>query len=245
MINLSGVKPEILADPDALALRVADWILEIAIAKEGVFAIALSGGSTPRPIYEHLAAPPFRDVFPWARTHWFWGDERYVPHDDAQSNYRMVREALLSRAPIPDANIHPIPTDGASPEAAASAYERQLKSFYGAERFDPDRPLFDVCLLGLGPDGHTASLFPGSFVLAEHDRWAAAVVSGKPEARITLTYPALASSRNVAFVVAGKDKRDVLARFCEGDKELPATNVRPAGTLYLFSDMDAAGKTIP
>ena len=154
-------KLEILADPEALSHRVADWLLEMATAKDGIFAINLSGGSTPRRLYERLAGPPYRDTFPWSRTHWFWGDERFVPHDDALSNYRMVREALLSRAPIPADNVHPIPTEGISPEAAASAYERQLKSFYGAERLDPARPLFDVTLLGLGPDGHTASLFPG------------------------------------------------------------------------------------
>jgi 6-phosphogluconolactonase len=242
MISLSGAKLEILAHPDALALRVADWIFEIALAKDGIFAIALSGGSTPQPIYEHLAKPPFRDFFPWTRTHWFWGDERYVPHDDAQSNYRMVREALLSRAPIPGANIHPIPTDAASPEAAASAYEGELKSFYHAEYLDPSRPLFDLNLLGLGDDGHTASLFPGSATLREYDRWVAAVAGVKPEPRITLTYPALASSRNVAFVVAGKNKRDILARFYGGDEGLPATHVRSAGALYLFCDAAAAGK---
>ena len=204
MTSPSEAKLEILADPEALSRRVADWMLELATAKDGVFAVALSGGSTPRRLYEHLAGPPYRDVFPWSRTHWFWGDERFVPHDDALSNYRMVREALLSRAPIPAINIHPIPTEGISPEAAASAYERELKSFYGAERLDPARPLFDVNLLGLGPDGHTASLFPGTAVLAERDRWVAAVIGAKSEARITLTYPALESSRHAAFLVAGK-----------------------------------------
>jgi 6-phosphogluconolactonase len=156
----------------------------------------------------------------------------------------MVREALLSRAPIPPDNIHPILTDVASPEAAASAYEFELKSFYGAEHLDPDRPLFDVNLLGLGPDGHTASLFPGSAVLAEHNRWVTAVVGVKPEPRITLTYSALMSSRNVAFVVAGKDKRDILARFCKGEESLPATHAHPVGNLYLFSDAAAMGKPI-
>ena len=119
-------------------------------ARRCIFAVCLSGGSTPQRLYELLAGPPYRDKFPWSRTHWFWGDERFVPHDDALSNYRMVREALLSRAPIPAINIHPIPTEGISPEKAAAAYERELKSFYGAEHLDPARPLFDVNLLGLG-----------------------------------------------------------------------------------------------
>jgi 6-phosphogluconolactonase len=245
MIETSGAILEVLANPEALARWVAGWITEMAIAKEGVFAVALSGGSTPRPIYEHLAAPPYRDAFPWSRTHWFWGDERFVPHDDPLSNYRMAQEALLSRAPIPAANIHPIPTGGGNPEAAALAYDRELKSFYGAECLDPARPLFDVNLLGLGPDGHTASLFPGNAVLGERDRWVAAVVGAKPEARITLTYPALESSRSATLIVAGKDKRDIFARFRSGDETLPAARLRPTGTLYLFADVAAAGEIEP
>ena len=115
MTSPSEAKLEILADPEALSRRVADWMLELATAKDGAFAVCLSGGSTPQRLYEHLAEPPYRDRFPWARTHWFWGDERFVPHDDALSNYRMVREALLSRAPIPAINIHPIPYRRAQP----------------------------------------------------------------------------------------------------------------------------------
>src|SRR6202047_2641518 len=167
MTSPSEAKLEILADPEALARRVADWLLAAGAGADGVFAVVLSGGSTPRRLYEQLARPSNRDLFPWSRTHWFWGDERFVPHDDALSNYRMVREALLSRAPIAAANTHPIPIDAGGPELAASAYERELKSFYGAERLDATRPLFDVTLLGLGNDGHTASLFPGTAALAE------------------------------------------------------------------------------
>ena len=236
MTNPFEAKLEILADPEALSHRVADWLLEMATAKDGIFAIDLSGGSTPRRLYECLAGRPYQNSFPWSRTHWFWGDERFVPHDDALSNYRMVREALLSRAPIPALNVHPIPTEGVSPEAAASAYERQLKSFYGAECLDPARPLFDVTLLGLGPDGHTASLFPGTAVLAEQNRWVAAVVGAKSEARITLTYPALESSRNAAFLVEGEEKRAILNRLCRGDDSLPAAHLRPAGMLRVFAD---------
>jgi 6-phosphogluconolactonase len=234
---------EILADPEALARRVADWLLAISTARGGVFTVALSGGGTPRRLYELLAGPPYRDVFPWDRTHLFWGDERFVPRDDASSNYRMVRDAMLSRAPIPATNIHPVPTEGLTPEAAASDYERELKSFYGAERFDPARPLFDVTLLGLGPDGHTASLFPGSAVLEERERWVAAVVGPKP-ARITLTYPALESGRHVAFLVAGEEKREIFSRFQRGEHTLPAARLRPIGALHLFADA-AAARAIP
>jgi 6-phosphogluconolactonase len=234
-----GIVWEILADLEALTQRAAGWLLAAARAQEGIFAVALSGGATPRRLYEVLAEPPYRDAFPWPRVHLFWGDERFVPHDDSLSNYRMVREALLSRTPIPDANIHAVPTEGLTPDAAAAAYERELKSFYGAARLDPARPLFDVVLLGLGPDGHTASLFPGSAVLGERDRWVAAVVGAKSEARITLTYPALESSRRTAFLVAGSEKRAILARYRAGDDALPAVRLRPAGTLIVFADVAA------
>lgn len=236
MTNPFEAKLETLADPEALSHRVADWLLELATAKDGIFGIGLSGGKTPRRLYERLAGPPYRDSFPWSRTHWFWGDERFVPHDDALSNYRMVREALLSLAPIPALNVHAIPTEGISLEAAASAYEHQLKSYYGAERLDPARPLFDVTLLGLGLDGHTASLFPETAALAERSRWVAAVVGAKSEARITLTYPALESSQNVAFLVEGQEKRAILKRLCHGDNNLPAARLRPAGALRIFAD---------
>jgi 6-phosphogluconolactonase len=139
----------------------------------------------------------------------------------------MLKEALLSRAPIPDAHVHSIPTEDVPPQLAASVYERQLKSFYGAERLDPARPLFDVTLLSLGSDGHTASLFPGSDVLAEQNRWVAAVIGAKSEVRITLTYPSLESSRDAAFMVNGQDKRAILRRLCQGDENLPAARLRP------------------
>jgi 6-phosphogluconolactonase len=235
----SQARLEILADPEALARRVADWLLTVSTARASVFTLALSGGGTPRRLYELLSGPPYRDLFPWDRTHLFWGDERFVPRNDESSNYRMVREAMLSRAPIPAANIHPVQTEGLTPDAAAAGYERELKSFYGAERLDRARPLFDVILLGLGPDGHTASLFPGTAALEERERWVAAVVGPKPT-RITLTYPALESSRHVAFLVAGKEKREIFSRFQRGEHTLPAARVRPIGTLHLFADTAAA-----
>jgi 6-phosphogluconolactonase len=237
----SDAKLEILAEPQALARRIADWLLAMATAKKGMFAVALSGGSTPRQLYQRLAGPPYRDAFPWSRTHWFWGDERFVPHDDASSNYRMVRDAMLSRAPIPATNIHPILTEGVTPEAAAAVYERDLKSFYGVDRLDPARPLFDATLLGLGTDGHTASLFPGSIVLEERSRWVAAVIGAKSEARITLTYPALESSSHAAFLVSGVEKRAVFSRLRRGDGSLPAARLHPRGKLCLFADAAAAG----
>ena len=235
----SRAELEILADPEALARRVADWLLAISTARVGVFTLALSGGGTPRRLYEILSAPPYHDVFPWPRTHLFWGDERFVPQNDESSNFRMVREAMLSRAPVPAANIHPVRTEGLTPDAAAADYERELKSFYGAERLDPVRPLFDVTLLGLGPDGHTASLFPGTAVLEERERWVAAVIGPTPP-RITLTYPPLESSRHVAFLVAGTEKREIVSRFQRGEHTLPAARLCPTGAVHLFADAGAA-----
>jgi 6-phosphogluconolactonase len=222
-----------------MAEHVADWLLALAVRKQGAFAVCLSGGTTPQRLYELLAEPPYRERFPWSRTHWFWGDERFVPHDDALSNYRMVKEALLSRASIPDENIHAIPTEGVSPDASASTYEQTLKSFYGAEHLDPARPLFDVNLLGLGPDGHTASLFPGNAALRERDKWVCAAADAKQEARITLTYPALESCRHAAFLVTGIKKRPILERLLHGDRNIPAARVRPSGTLSIFADAAA------
>jgi len=225
---------------EALAHDVAEWLCGLAQASYRVFAVCLSGGSTPRRLYECLATPDIASRLPWERTHWFWGDERFVPHDDRDSNYRMARDAFLSRVPVPEANIHAVPTEGLSPDQAASAYETTLKQFYGADTLAPGRPLFDVTLLGIGEDGHTASLFPGQRTLQETSRWAVAVIGAKAEARITLTYPVLDSSREVAFLVTGKEKRDVVARAQAGDRTLPAAVVHPVGLLHWFTDRAAA-----
>jgi 6-phosphogluconolactonase len=229
---------EVLADADALAQRVAAWMLERLVGIEGRAAICLSGGSTPLHLYRRLAEPPFRAAFPWERLHWFWGDERFVPPDDARSNARMAREALLDRIPVPRANLHPIPSTS-SPEDAALAYEQELRRFHGAEQLGPERPLFDLTLLGLGEDGHTASLFPGTAALAERTRWVVAVRGVMPETRITLTYPALESSRHVAFLAAGAAKRAIVERVWQG-ADVPAARLRPVGTLHWFLDRTAA-----
>ncbi|MDP9103019.1 MAG: 6-phosphogluconolactonase [Pseudomonadota bacterium] len=239
---MSDMQIEVLPDPAALAERVAAWLLELARAKGGAFSLCLSGGSTPKALYERLAAPPYRDTFPWDRTHLFWGDERFVPHADDLSNYRMVKEALLVHAPILAANIHSVPTEHTSPQAAAAAYQRDLQAFYGAEVLNPARPLFDVNLLGLGDDGHTASLFPGTEVLNERALWVAPVIGAKAEARITLTYPALESSGHAAFLVTGEGKADILARLKSGDAALPSAHLHPTGELRVFCDTAAAAK---
>jgi len=234
---------ELVMVPDApsLAAHVADWLLLLALEKQGRFAVCLSGGSTPKRLYELLAGPVYRDRFPWSRVQWFWGDERFVPAGDTMSNFHMVNEAMLSHAPVPPAHIHPIPTEKIAPDASAAAYEHTLQLFYDGEQLNSARPLFDVVLLGLGADGHTASLFPGSAALQERKRWACAVVGTKPPARITLTYPALESCRHMAFLVSGREKLAILARLRSGDAGLPAARVRPHGRLIIFADSAAAG----
>lgn len=229
---------EAVTDLEELAHRVARRITDLAGASRGRFAICLSGGSTPRRLYQLLGEAPYREAIPWDRMHWFWGDERFVPWDHPDSNYRMAREALLAHVPAPEPNVHPIETTG-DPADAARRYERMLKSYYGADTLDPSRPLFDVQLLGMGPDGHTASLFPGTKVLDERQRWVAEVVGAKPEARITLTYPTLEASRLTSFLVAGADKREALTRVLAGDAELPAARLRPSGELVWYVDAQA------
>jgi len=241
---MSGQRPiqvEMVENGEALARRVADWLLQLAGAKRGPFSLCLSGGSTPRTLYRLLATAPYQGAFPWAQTHLFFGDERFVPAGDALSNYRMVREALIDHASIPPANVHPVPTEGESVEAAAADYARTLEMFHGSGRLDPAHPLFDVTLLGLGEDGHTASLFPGTAVLEEQTKWVAAVVGAKPEPRITLTYPALESSRHTVFLVTGEGKREMLRRLVEGDQTLPAARINPVGALTVICDRAAAG----
>jgi len=229
---------EVLADPPALARHVADWMIT-KLQGEGQCRVSLSGGSTPRRLYELLASDEFAGRFPWQRVSWFWGDERFVPYDHPDSNFRMTRLAMLSKVPVPSQNIYPMPTDG-SPDQAAQRYEQTLRQAYGTALLDPARPLFDITLLGLGDDGHTASLLPGEPVLEERERWVAAVSHGRPEIRLTLTYPPIESSRYVAFLVTGKEKAAVLHKIRSGGSGLPASRVRPMGELVWFVDQAAA-----
>ena len=240
MTIIASAENRTFESPEALAHNVAEWLCGLARASEGTFAVSLSGGSTPRRLYELLATPEIATRFPWSRAHWFWGDERFVPHDHPDSNYGMARKRSFRACPLPGSNIHAVPTEGLSPEQAAAAYEATLKRFYGAETLAPGRPLFDVTLLGIGNNGHTASLFPGQPALQEKRRWVVAVIGAKSEPRITLTYPALDSSRDVAFVVTGKEKRGVVARAQAGDRTLPAALVRPVGRLHWFTDRAAS-----
>ncbi|AWN37020.1 6-phosphogluconolactonase [Methylobacterium radiodurans] len=234
---------QVLPDADAVARAAADHLVAVCAEAPGDrIAVCLSGGSTPKRLYELLAGPDYVDRLPWARLHWFFGDDRVVPWDDARSNVRMVREAFGHGAPVPETHLHFIPSD-LGPERGAEAYARALLDFYGADRLDPARPLFDLVLLGLGEDGHTASLFPGKPALAEREALAVAV----PEAglapfvpRITLTHPALASARWSLFLVTGAGKREVLRRLRAGE-DLPAGHVTSLGRLVWLVDEAAAG----
>jgi 6-phosphogluconolactonase len=242
MTDLALAGNHTFEDAEALAHHVAEWLCGLARASDRTFAVSLSGGSTPRRLYELLSTPQIASRFPWSRVHWFWGDERFVPHDHPDSNFGMARDAFLSRVSIPAANVHPVPTEGLSPENAAAVYEATLKRFYGAETLGSGPPLFDVTLLGIGEDGHTASLFPDQSALQETQRWVVAVIRAMPQPRITLTYPALDSSRDVAFVVVGRGKREVVARAQAGDRTIPAGLVHPVGRLHWFTDRAAAAK---
>src|SRR4051794_24210939 len=216
-----------MSGADDLAQRAAEWMIARLNETTGQVAVALSGGSTPKRLYELLVTETFIGRVPWDRVHWFWGDERFVPPDDPRSNYRMTMDAMLRHAPVPDGHIHPVPTVGLSPDAAARAYAEQLQRFHGSPRLD-DAPLFQIVLLGLGTNGHTASLFPGTPALDEREAWAVAVTPEGEPTRITLTYPALESCRHAAFLVAGADKRDVLRRVRASDMSLPASRYRPS-----------------
>lgn len=229
----------IFPDPPALAHAAAGRFVELAqaaIDARGQFFVALAGGSTPRPTYRTLASEPFARRVDWTYVHVFWGDERCVPPDHPDSNYRMARESLLDHVPIPDGNVHRIKGE-VVPDWAASSYEMELEQVLG-----PDGRL-DLILLGLGEDGHTASLFPDTTVLEEQEYAVDALYLGRLGTwRVTLTLPVINNARHVIFLVTGTEKADVLARVRAGES-LPAALVQPAeGELIWLVDRDAAGK---
>jgi 6-phosphogluconolactonase len=244
--RVSGGRQEgrqIIVAPDAqgVAELAAERLLAHLRGDRPRYAVCLTGGSGPLALFDRLAAAPYRDAIPWPRVHWFIGDERFVPADDARNNMRAARRAFLD-ALAPAENIHPIDTSAASPDAAARLYERTLQDFYGAAQVDPARPLFDLVLMGLGSDGHTASLFPGSQALDERRRWVVGVDHAGLEPfvpRVTLTLPALASTQEMLFLVSGAAKRAILARVLAGDV-LPASRAYSDGALIWLVDRAAA-----
>lgn len=247
MSALSEIEVIIREDKDALAIAAAARFVvaaEEAILNQGSFRLALAGGSTPRTLYELLAGDEWRGRVAWNKTHVFWGDERHVPPDHADSNYRMAQEALLARVPVPSENIHRIKAEQRDAEGVASEYEETLRESFQLEA--AELPRFDLILLGMGADGHTASLFPDTDALqAPKDRLAVAVwVERFAQHRVTLTLPVLSNARCVMFLVAGKDKAETLRTVLDDetqDRRLPAGLVRPAaGKLVWLIDKAAA-----
>jgi 6-phosphogluconolactonase len=224
-----------VADSAELAKMAADRVIARISANAGRAAICLTGGSSPKQLYQLLATDAYRSRIPWDHVHWFIGDERFVAADDPLNNMGVARRIFLDRY-APAANIHPIPTGTANPDESARRYGETLQSFYGANRLDVTRPLFDVVLMGVGPDGHTASLFPGYPAIEETERWVVGVPKAHVEPfvpRVSLTLPALNSCREMLFELSGSDKRAILTRVLDGE-DLPANRAHSAGeTIWL------------
>jgi len=243
MKSATGPQPQIVVveDAKALAETAARRLIARVTARDRT-AVCLTGGSSPQALYRLLAEDPWRGKIPWGAVHWFIGDDRFVPESDPLSNMGTARRVFLDRVGAPGANIHPIATDTADPDTAARLYEEALKGFYGADRFDPARPLFDFVLMGLGPDGHTASLFPHTPSLDEKNHWTLGVLKAGMEPyvpRVTLTFPAFASSREMLFLVDSGDKRAILKRVFAGE-DLPAHRAYSNGDLVWLITRAAA-----
>ncbi|GAB4213165.1 MAG: 6-phosphogluconolactonase [Synechococcales cyanobacterium] len=218
---------------DLIAAGIEAWqaVSQAAVHRQGQFRVALAGGSTPQRFYQALASVP---GIPWAETWVFWGDERYVPQDHSDSNARMAQEALLAKVPIPPQQIFPWPTDSGDPAIDAARYETTLRQVFG----DP-WPQWDLLLLGMGDDGHTASLFPGTTSLQVTDRWTAVGNKGG-EPRLTLTYPAINASQQVMIWVAGASKVAMIQQVLGTAGEWPIQRVKPQGSLVWMLDRVAA-----
>jgi 6-phosphogluconolactonase len=256
MLNRADAQVRVYRDAGEVALKAARHFARLAdqyVVGCGQFTVALSGGSTPRAMFSRLAEAPFADTVPWDSIYFFWGDERCVPPDHADSNYRMARATLLSKVPVPTENVFRIPAELGDPAAAAEQYAATLSKFF-AEHAPPSvttppggRPRFDLIFLGMGPDGHTASLFPGTTALHVTDKIVVANYVEKFGAhRVTLTAPTINNARNVTFVVAGPDKAEALREVLEGAHEpemYPSQVIRPQrGSLLWMVDEAAAAR---
>jgi 6-phosphogluconolactonase len=243
------MKPEIHTYPNlsALSRAAAEYICEIAqgaVKERGIFTLVLSGGTTPRLLYEELTKEPFASRVDWQHTHLFWGDERCVPSDNPDSNFSLAFQTLISRVDVPPANIHRIPASTGPAKAVAKEYEKALREFFqAAGESDSSRsfPSFDLILLGMGGDGHTASLFPGDAALEERTSWVVAVEgsSGSPPVpRITLTFPVINEAKCVLFLISGSHKLKVLQKILNNPHTAtyPAARVQPSGKLLWFID---------
>jgi 6-phosphogluconolactonase len=246
----SATDIRVLPTPQELFAAAAEEVVRLAnqaVAERGRFAIALSGGSTPKNLY-NLLATNARSTLPWDHTYFFWSDERHVAPNNPDSNYRMANEAMLSKVPVPPANIYRVPAENPDAAAVAEAYEVSIRKFF---QLQPGQlPRFDLILLGLGPDGHTASLFPGTAGLQEKSRLVIANLVEKLRThRLTFTLPVINAARCVAFLVSGTDKATVLRSVLEESvpgEQYPAKLVEPSdGNLIWFLDRAAASGLTP
>jgi 6-phosphogluconolactonase len=233
---------------DALIAAAAQEFVRCArdaLAARDRFTVALSGGSTPKPLYQRLTTEPFRSQVDWQRVEVFWGDERCVPPDSAESNYRMAHEALLAHLPIPKEQIHRMEAERTDREAAARDYEAVLARVFGVSP-GGEPPALDLLLMGMGPEGHTASLFPHTKALEETTRWVVVNFVPKLEAdRMTMTRPILNRGREVLYLVAGADKAETLADVLNGPADpqrLPTQFIQPSGQLVWFLERAAAAR---
>jgi 6-phosphogluconolactonase len=239
------------------SIAVYDQIVDIAnsaVSAKGFCTIVLAGGKTPQKTYELLSKPSRTDQMPWQQCHFFWGDERWLVPEDPDSNFFMAHNALFSKVQIPPQNVHQIPTGHQTPEIGAEMYEKHLRDFFHSKpltesiKVSENRtfPSFDLILLGMGTDGHTASLFPGSNYLEEKEKWVTAVEEGvgsPPVPRITLTLPVLNQTKNILFLLSGNEKKKILDTILdkpeEAEKLYPAAHVKPRGNLiWVIAEKD-------
>jgi len=236
------MKLHIANDAGRLSHDVAVWVSECileVLKTQDRFTLVLSGGSTPKQLYKLLAAAPYNQVIPWEKIHFFWGDERAVPYEDERNNARMCYEELLDKVPVKAENIHVMRTDIGSKESALE-YENILKKYFG-----DSETTFDLVLLGMGDDGHTLSLFPGTPIIHETEKWADSFfLAAQDMDRITLTAPIVNEAKYVAFMAVGKGKAETLKNVLEGEKNLdkfPSQIIQPVkGELHWFVDEAAA-----
>lgn len=234
---------KVFPDLEQLSSVLAEMIMDLSqesIQQKKTFSLVLSGGKTPRPFY-HLLGEQYSEKIQWNNVHLFWGDERWVPDHHLESNYAMAHELLISKIPIPKENVHPMPVDAKTPALGAEIYEKELRQYFDGIEFEETMFTFDAVILGLGEDGHTASLFPGNPALYERDKWVVPVQAPDPnltKERVTLTVPAINNSKNVFFLISGEEKKKIVDSILNSVStqrmEYPAEMVQPKGQLFWF-----------
>jgi 6-phosphogluconolactonase len=244
----SQPKLSIFSSPTLLSQAAAELVLRAVketLQTQDRVTLCLSGGSTPREFYSLLACEPYCGQIPWEKVHIFWGDERHIPLSEPDNHYRMAMDLFLSKVPIPSENIHRVLVETSEPDEVAKQYESEIKAFFGVLR--EAVPAFDVVFLGMGSDGHTASLFPETTAVKEGTRWVVSnFVPRRGLTRITLTFPILNQARNIVFLVSGSSKAEMLRSVLQGSQNaslFPAQLIRPeSGHLMWFVDQDAGSQ---